>query len=126
MKRIWVAIVAFIIIISLCIAESFLINNTVSNLKDEIITMQSFIKEEDSENAQISTENIQKIWMEKNKGIAMLISHDKLEDLEISISTLSASLESGEYNDCFTETYRIITQLENLKKNEIPSINNIL
>lgn len=126
MKRIWVAIIAFALIISLCIVENILVNRTISELQENVSLAQDYVKSKDIENANITTQKINDIWENKNKTIEMLIAHDQLEPIQISIAVLKANLDTEEYNDFLAESNKIAAHLDNLKNTESPTINNIL
>ena len=126
MKRIWVAIIAFALVISLCVVENILVNKTISDLQENISLVQDYVKSKDIENANITTQKIDDIWENKNKTIEMLIAHDQLEPIQISIAVLKANLETEEYNDFIAESNKISAHLESLKDTESPTINNIL
>ena len=126
MKRIWVAIIAFALVISLCVVENILVNKTISELQENISLVQDYVKSKDIENANITTQKINDIWENKNKTIEMLIAHDQLEPIQISIAVLKANLETEEYNDFIAESNKISAHLESLKDTESPTVNNIL
>ena len=126
MKRIWVAIIAFALVISLCIVENILVNKTISELQENVNLAQDYVKSKDIENANITTQKINDIWENKNKTIEMLIAHDQLEPIQISIAVLKANLDTEEYNDFLAESNKISAHLDNLKNTESPTINNIL
>ncbi len=126
MKRIWVAIIAFALVISLCIVENILVNRTISELQENVSLAQDYVKSKDIENANITTQKINDIWENKNKTIEMLIAHDQLEPIQISIAVLKANLDTEEYNDFLAESNKISAHLDNLKNTESPTINNIL
>ena len=126
MKRIWVAIIAFALVISLCIVENILVNKTISELQENVNLAQDYVKSKDIENANITTQKINDIWENKNKTIEMLIAHDQLEPIQISIAVLKANLYTEEYNDFLAESNKITAHLESLKNTESPTINNIL
>lgn len=126
MKRIWFAIAAFVFIISLCVIENNIVNNTISEIQENLTLAQDFIKNDDIENTSLYTQKVNDVWENNIKKVAMLISHDQLEDINISISLLSTFLEGNEYNDFLEESTRISTHLENLKDTEMPTLSNIL
>lgn len=126
MKRIWVAIIAFALVISLCVVENILVNKTISELQENISLVQDYVKSKNIENANITTQKINDIWENKNKTIEMLIAHDQLEPIQISIAVLKANLETEEYNDFIAESNKISAHLESLKDTESPTVNNIL
>ena len=126
MKRIWVAIIAFALVISLCIVENILVNKTISELQENVSLAQDYVKSKDIENANITTQKINDIWENKNKTREMLIAHDQLEPIQISIAVLKANLDTEEYNDFLAESNKISAHLDNLKNTESPTINNIL
>lgn len=126
MKRIWFAVAAFVFIILLCVIENNIVNNTISEIQENLTLAQDFIKDNDIENTSLYTQKVNDVWENNIKKVAMLISHDQLEDIDISISLLNTFLESNEYNDFLEESTRISTHLENLKDTEMPTLSNIL
>lgn len=126
MKRIWIASIAFIVVLGLCIYEIIFVNKAISSVQSKVAESIESLEVEDYETTNKLTDEIDELWKENNKKLALTISHIQLEDVDQSISVLNASIKAEEYSDFLAELYRINVKLDNIKDSGIPVISNIL
>ena len=126
MKRIWIAGIAFIIVLGLCIYQIIFVNKAISSVQAKVTESMESLEIEDYETTKELTDEIEELWNEKNKKLALTISHIQIEDVDQSISVLNANIKSEEYSDFLAELSRINVKLDNIRDSGIPIISNIL
>lgn len=126
MKRIWISITIFAIMIAGCIAESMIINKMTDKLYSDIEQAQQLVIDQNVQEAINLAKDIDSRWEKEDKVLGAFISHEILEDIEKSLTVMKVNLICEEYNDFFAESSRTLAGLQQLKDTELPKISNIL
>lgn len=127
MKRLWLALVCFIIAASLCTFE--IIYTTAS--ANELNKLVSQAREEfDSgkgkpDKAAHTLERACKLWEEREQVMNMFLYHDSVEQVGVGIKC-AKSLVASEKEEADSQMIEILGLLETIKKAEQPTIENIL
>ena len=101
MKRIWVAVCAMVLMITLCVIELSFTNSSIDRLTEKLDQAEQKVHDQDYS------------------------THDQLEQIDLSFAVLLLHLQQGNYDDFLAEKYKAAAQLENVKDNEMPSLHNL-
>lgn len=126
MKRLVVTLSLFIIILTICIAETIFLNNTVSSFTHDIKDAVQETTDENIESAINLSEDISKRWQESQKFISTFIVHTRLEQIDQSLLSMKTNLSNDQIEDFYVDSKIAISQLNHLRDTELPLINNIL
>lgn len=125
MKRIWVAVCAMVLMITLCVIELSFTNSSIDRLTEKLDQAEQKIYDEDYSTAFQLSEEILEVWSNDHKILSFYTTHDQLEQVDLSFSVLTVYLQQGNYDDFLAEKHRAVAQLENVRDNEIFSLHNL-
>ena len=125
MKRIWVAVCAMVLMITLCVIELSFTNSSIGRLTDTLDQAEQKIYEEDYSTAFRLSEEALEVWNNDHKALSFYTTHEQLEQIDLSFAVLLVHLERGNYDDFLSEKNTAAAQLENVRDNEMPSLHNL-
>lgn len=125
MKRIWVAICAMILMITLCVIELSFTNSSIGRLTETLDQAEQKVYEQDYSTAFQLSEEALEVWNNDHKALSFYTTHEQLEQIDLSFAVLLVHLERGNYDDFLSEKHRAAAQLENVRDNEMPSLHNL-
>lgn len=125
MKRIWVAVCAMVLMITLCVIELSFTNSSIGRLTDTLDQAEQKIYEKDYSTAFRLSEEALEVWNNDHKALSFYTTHEQLEQIDLSFAVLLVHLERGNYDDFLSEKNKAAAQLENVRDNEMPSLHNL-
>lgn len=123
-------IITITIIVVIIIANIITQNNT-TKIVDEINQMLYSVRDKimeqevNKEEIQLSMENIQNVWDEKQKKMAYYIEHDELEKVETEMKRLKADIDVQNYSLAVENLDNCIFILEHIKDKSALKIVNL-
>lgn len=126
-------IIISIVIIGLVTTASILTQNYLEKTSDDILVkltdLRSQLKESpdkhDTEIAKSTAEQIVEKWEETNKNWSMIVVHEELDMIELSLLSVKSCLETSEIQDCLQELEKSIFLVGHIKEKESFRIKNI-
>ena len=97
MKRIWVAVCAMVLMITLCVIELSFTNSSIDRLTEKLDQAEQKVHDQDYSTAFRLSEEALEVWNSDHKVLSFYTTHDQLEQID----------------------------LENVKDNEMPSLHNL-
>lgn len=126
MKKLIIACGIFALIISVCLAEYFIIDSSTKALEEEIDRMQSIVLEGRIDDALDLEQDLNDKWHEKHVLIAAFTSHDLLDDVDKEFRIMQICLENEDVDDFLVESASAKSSLSQLKDGIVCNIHNIL
>ena len=124
-KRIWVAVCAMVLMITLCVIELSFTNSSIDRLTEKLDQAEQKVHDQDYSTAFRLSEEALEVWNSDHKVLSFYTTHDQLEQIDLSFAVLLLHLQQGNYDDFLAEKYKAAAQLENVKDNEMPSLHNL-
>ena len=126
MKRPLIALILFFLILFLCLLASYnamqMAEDTVEALKE----LQERIRSEDFSSALSIGRRLQESWEKRHLILCTYMAHDRLEEIDQSISAMLPLIEYQESGHILSECDRIIAQVRYLRESERFHLENIL
>lgn len=126
MKRIYIAVV--LVLLTLCIGalETGYVTAKTDMFIDKIERADKLMKKNEFSEAIRLCQNTEKEWYDNAKSIDMLLIHDYVDDIGLSISKMTSFAESKNTDMYFSESSDAKKQLASIKESEYPLIENLL
>ena len=129
MREIGIIIVVVIIIV----VASWLVQNYIEKTSDEITfqleELKSQIKQSKTNNnkeeAAKTAESALQKWEEVSKNWSMVVVHEELDKIELSLLEVKAAVETESYDDSLEEIDKSIFLVRHIKEKEALKIKNI-
>lgn len=125
MKRIYISIVIFVLVLGTSIFEINYVGNKSDSYKSRIEAVDSLTNEGKKEKALDSCRAIESDWNRDSEKIYTLLIHDYLDNIGISISKMRAHLENNNADMYFAESANAKKGLASVKGSEYPFFENI-
>ncbi len=125
MKRIWFAIIAFIIMIGLCVSERFITDNITNEITQTINFASDLVKEEKYEEAKVYANKAQDLWKKKQNILFLFTPHDRYNMFEEYINSLDTWLEVENYEQFLVEATKADLNLNHINQSEDLTFANI-
>ncbi len=125
MTRVWVALGLLAVIFTLAFTEYNLTANT-SDAISEIIEKTEISAKNNSDETERLCGEMMNLWENKKLYLAMFLSHEEIDDINISLDRLEKFCEQKEYEKVYVECGTLSCRIESLKETEKVSMNNIL
>ena len=125
MKRIWVAVCAMALMITLCVIELSFTNSSIDRLTEKLDQAEQKARSGDDSAAFRLSEEVLEVWNGSHKILSLYTTHEQLEQIDLSFSVLPLYLQQGNRDDFLAEKHKAAAQLENVKDNEMPSLHNL-
>lgn len=125
--------IIIIVVITLVTISSFITQNYLETTSDEILgkltelkTKIAMLEENDNTNDinQMATQIIEK-WEEVNKNWSMIVIHEELDNIELSLIELKTCIETSELEDGLKELDKSIFLVGHIKDKESFRMKNI-
>ncbi len=126
MKRIWVALALMIICISFAVAEFMIVKNKTDYFLEEIKASDYYFSKKEYTTATKILKSAHKKWENSEKAINVFLSHEKVDEIEESLSELSKYAQYKEKTDFEATLEKTKRQLLCLKQSELPNLENIM
>ncbi len=126
MKRIWSALVCFLLALSLCVFEIIYTTRSADELGAVINSARAAYGDDGgSERAVELLNSAARLWSDREGVMNMFLYHDKVDELGALIKR-AESLARQNSDGADAEMTEALETLEMIKKAELPSLENIL
>ena len=112
MKRIWVAVCAMVLMITLCVIELSFTNSSIDRLTEKLDQAEQKVHDQDYSTAFRLSEEALEVWNSDHKVLSFYTTHDQLEQIDLSFAVLLLHLQQGNYDDFLAEKYKAAAQLK--------------
>ncbi len=126
MNRLWAAGAILLILIAVCTSAVFITQSITVSIVEQMEEISLTILKEDRQTATALCKKTIDKWHVHHAVLCTYMSHIQLEEIDRSLTALSAYLEYGEEADIQAECNRIIEMISHLQEAELPYIQNIL
>ena len=103
MKRIWVAVCAMVLMITLCVIELSFTNSSIDRLTEKLDQAEQKVHDQDYSTAFRLSEEALEVWNSDHKVLSFYTTHDQLEQIDLSFAVLLLHLQQGNYDDFLAE-----------------------
>ena len=88
MKRIWVAVCAMVLMITLCVIELSFTNSSIDRLTEKLDQAEQKVHDQDYSTAFRLSEEALEVWNSDHKVLSFYTTHDQLEQIDLSFAVL--------------------------------------
>lgn len=106
MKRIWVAVCAMVLMITLCVIELSFTNSSIDRLTEKLDQAEQKVHDQDYSTAFRLSEEALEVWNSDHKVLSFYTTHDQLEQIDLSFAVLLLHLQQGNYDDFLAENIK--------------------
>lgn len=125
MKRLIFTLGLFVVTLTICIAETVFLNNTVYSFMQEIENAVQETIDENTETAMQLSSNISERWQKEQIFMSTFINHSRLEEIDQSILSMKTNIFNDQIEDFYVYSEIAKSQLNHLRDTELPLIQNI-
>lgn len=130
-KNRWLLILLFIFVIILIIlASSYALNNYYQNfsesLSSKLNSLQNSIDNKNWGNAAFHFDKIKSEWDQNKNTWAMLIDHQEIDNIEISVVRLEKYIKSASFSEALSESSVLMMYIKHIPNKEVGNLVNIL
>ena len=125
-KRLFISIGLLLLSVGIAICSFVYVCVITDKVADTIVSLQKHIANEEYSKASDESKNLDMVWRDSHHILEVFIHHEALENIDQSISVINTSIERGCWDDFWSESSRVTSQIENLHDSEKPSVGNIL
>lgn len=118
MKRLILAAVLLLLIVTVCFLGGFTVLRTVKDFKNEIENCEQFYIEGNLSAAKKSAEDFKKQWHKSEKIISVFTNHRPLDDISILAATLCEAANENNDFEFFSAIEGIKTKLQLIYREE--------
>ncbi|MBR6033355.1 MAG: DUF4363 family protein [Clostridia bacterium] len=126
-------IIGIIVIVSIVCATSFLLQKYLNNTSDEILAKLESLKNEieiaqvESSNTKVTemSEDVIKKWDEMNDIWSMLVVHQELDNIKLSILEVKGAVSTSSFDDALEEIDKAIFLVGHIKEKEAFKLKNV-
>ncbi len=126
MKRIWVALALLIICSSFACAEFIIIHSKSTELLDSVVSAENYFSNKEYNTSSYTLDRAVKKWEDSGKFLNVFLSHEKVDEVEESLSELSKYAENKDKALFWATSEKAKRQLLCLKQSELPNLENIM
>ena len=88
MKRIWVAVCAMVLMITLCVIELSFTNSSIDRLTEKLDQAEQKVHDQDYSTAFRLSEEALEVWNSDHKVLSFYTTHDQLEQIDLSFCSI--------------------------------------
>ena len=128
MKKIRYVILLILGVLVLCGFCLYYTSEVCAKTKTQIEDVRSMVISNQKNYAKENINNLDEYWQKHQFFLSMVIHHSELSEIEKAIKLMQINIVTNpeDDSDFWTNSSIALTEIENLKKIEIPSIENIL
>ncbi|ADY56147.1 hypothetical protein Sgly_1850 [Syntrophobotulus glycolicus DSM 8271] len=126
MRSLLAIFLGFVLLISLSVFTFHKLEESYSIIKTDLDQAQEYIAAEKWREAENLTRKIDAYWTETKKWWAILLDHEALDDIEISIKRLETFIETKEKPSSLAELETLKVLVKKVPESECLRLNNIL
>lgn len=125
MKRLIAAGILIIFLVVLCITHHFIIESSIDTLKKHTENYSVTYKSGNFEELSSIAEVLSSDWEKRRVTLSLFVNHNILEEIDISVESISAYVETQNYDLSFTEHAILEERLKELKIDSSLHLENI-
>ena len=125
MKRVVIAVILLLTVLGMSIAAHFTLMKACDELTADLIDVRTAAEAEDRSDLQNSVDKMLADWESRKTLLHILIHHNLMTDLEISIKKAEYSAKAGNSDEVYAEIENAIENTAHIKESSTPSISNI-
>ena len=120
-------VVFILVILVIIISANFIVINYLENSTDILISKIDEVNQniEDKEKAEEIMEELSNEWKNANKIWAIIIPHQELDQIEISLLSAKTAIENEEIHDAHIEINKLEFLIKHINEKEEFSLKNI-
>ncbi len=126
MKRIWVALSLMIICSAFACTEFIIVKYKSTEFFDLVETAEVYFSEREFSKSYNTLDSATKKWEKSEKILNIFLSHEKVDEVEESLSELSKHAENKDKTLFYATSEKAKRQLLCLKQSELPNLENIM
>ena len=126
MKRIYAALLFFIIVVIFASVELGYVSGKSDSFISKIELTDKKVYKNDFEEALEMCSQLEDSWENSSKRIDMILNHECIDSIGESINKMSSYLQNGSVDMYFAESSKAKKELASIKESEYPYIENIL
>jgi len=125
MKQIISVIIITIIFIALSIYSNKYLKDSAENMTSHIDKVEAYAKVQDWSNVKRELSSIEDIWSKLQNQWAMLIEHEEIDKLEMSLSKVSKYAEAKSFSDCLAENANLKLLIKHIPEIHVLNLKNV-
>lgn len=125
-KRLFLSIGLFVFSLAIGAYSFFYVVRTTNKVSDTIVSLQNHVTNQEYSKALDEAKNLDISWKKSHHILEIFIHHEALENVDQSLSVINTAIDKESWDDFWSESARVASQIENLHDSENPSIGNIL
>ena len=126
MKRFFVAGALLFLLICFNFFCLFSVKKIKNEATEKLDSIYLSILEDDFEKTALECENFTEYWLSKHHVLCLLVRHDFIDQITISVSTFIPLSKFDETSDLVSEIFECKTLFDEIWDSEIPYLRNIL
>lgn len=130
MKRTFISIVIFAVLIGFAVCEFKIINRVVDTMESKVIELynQLELNPQNIKTADniIMVQEIEEYWNEKGSKLMILLPHNQINEMGAKVVSLKQHIYQNDYNMANTAAALILEQCKVFKQQLIPYPQNVL
>lgn len=124
-QMITIAIITFIFIL-LSVYSSYYLDTSANSLITHIDKIESYTKIQDWNKVNSELSNIEHIWSGLQDKWAILIEHEEIDKIEMSLSKITKYSETKTVSDCLAESSNLKLLLKHIPEMHTLNLKNVL
>lgn len=126
MKRFYICIGLFVLIIALSFSSLFYIKSTVDEMSDMIADIKQSVKDSEYELTKSYVDDFSNLWHEREKLLVRIMRHSGIDSAENVVAQLPVLLEYKDYTMFMSTLSELEAIITRMWEDEIPNIKNIM
>ena len=128
MKKLVITSVVAVLCVAFCVFYTVYVRGTAEKAEEYTKNLETLVEKGDQKAALNEVSLFEDYWKTNQDMLSTILHHEMLEEIEQSIAVTKACLEHSfeDETDFWNQLAIVKKQIENLKKSEMPSWENIL
>ena len=128
MKKLVITSIVAVLCIAFCVFCTVYVRGTAEKAEEYTQNLETLVEKGDQKSALNEVSLFEDYWKTNQDMLSTILHHEMLEEIEQSIAVTKACLEHSfeDETDFWNQLAIVKKQIENLKKSEMPSWENIL
>lgn len=126
MKRLWVAVALFVLVVGLCTGTQMYLRRQTAVLLSYLDELEADFRSDRVAEASEWADRIAQEYEQRTAPMDCFVAHSDLEDGRETAVLLPAVMEQGGWEELLMEIARLREQLEHLRRIDSPTLRNIL
>lgn len=126
MKRLYIALGLIILSVFVCVFSSNAIEKNSTEMRERLEGIGSLISDGKTQQAKSGLEETEKVWKKSEKLFSFIVDADKIEEMNVGFSMISAHLKDGNEEHALERLRECVLLLGEITENEKLSVKNIM